>query len=81
MPRVRSLKPPKKPNYLAATLREYKRLSGLTSEDIAKELGCSPVNVRAQIGKSADLWTIGKLRKYCAIIGAPFEEVLRAAAR
>ena len=81
MPKVRSLKPKPKPNYLAASLREYKRLAGMTSADIAAELGCTPDNVRGQIAKPADRWTIGQLRRYCEILGAPLAEVLAEAAR
>ncbi len=79
MPRVRHLKP--KFNLLAATLREYKRVSGMTSIDMAKKLGCTPENVRAQIAKPADKWRIGDLKRYCAVLGAPVEDVFQAAAR
>jgi len=68
-------------NHLAATLRGYKLASGLTSEEIAAKIGCSPENVRHQLCKPADQWQIGRLRQYCSIIGCPIEEALAAAAK
>lgn len=85
MPKVKWIngqKKPRKPvNHLAATLREYRRASGLTSSEIAQRVGCSPENVRHQMAKPADQWQIGRLRQYCAIIGCPIEEALAAAAK
>lgn len=82
MPKVTWRTKPKPPvNHLAALLREYKRASGLTSEQLAEKLGCCDVNVRQQIGKPADQWKIGMLKKYCAAIGCPISEALEAAAK
>ena len=81
MPRL-SWTPPRKPvNHLAAVLREYKRASGLTSDEIGAKLGCSGENVRCQIGKPAAAWNIGKLLQYCDVLGIPYDVALQAAAR
>lgn len=82
MPKVTWRNEPKvEINYLAAVLREYKRASGLTSEQLAEKLGCCDVNVRQQIGKPADQWKIGTLKKYCEAIGCPISVALEAAAK
>ncbi len=85
MPKVTWLgtgkKKPKPYNALAATLRGYKLASGLTSEQIGKKLGVTAENVRHQIGKPANQWNIGALKKYCDVIGCPYEEALAAAAK
>ena len=81
MPRLTWMKKTPAVNYLAALLREYKRISGLTSEDIAKEMNCTAENVRAQIGKPAEMWSVGHLMRYCDIIGIPYQEAFEAATK
>lgn len=81
MPKVTWI-PARKPkiNYLAALLRGYKLTAGLTSEQIGKMLGCTADNVRRQIGKPANQWNIGMLKRYCDVLGVPYEEAMIAAA-
>lgn len=80
MPRLTWMnKSPPKVNYLAALLREYKRAVGKTSEELGKELGCTPENIRAQIRKPAELWTVGQLMTYCDLLQVPYEEAFDAA--
>ena len=80
MPKVTWIsKPKKKINYLAAILREYKRVSGLTSAQIGEALNVTPEYVRQLLGKPADKWNIGKLKEFCDIIGCPYSEAFEAA--
>lgn len=74
---------PKKPkvNELAALFRAYRTAKGLTSEKIGAALGCSPENVRCQMNKPPEDWNIGKLMKYCDVLGIPYEEAFAAAAK
>lgn len=81
MPRLRSLRPKRPVNHLAALLREHKRASGMTSEDLGRQLGCSADHVRHQIGRPADAWTVGQIKRYCDAIGIPYEEAFAAAAK
>ena len=81
MPKIKYIKPKRRVNYLAAVLREYKRAAGLTSAQIADVLECTPEHVRALLGKPADNWRIGQLKKFCGVIGCPIGEALEAAAR
>lgn len=82
MPKIKWIGAPKKPyNALAATLRGYKLAAGLTSADIGKTLGITPEQVRAQIGRPADSWTVGTIKRYCAAIGCPVEEAMQAAGK
>ena len=80
MPKVKWIRQ-KKVNHLAALLREYKRAAGMSSAEIAEKLGCTADNVRRQIGKPADKWTIGALKRYCEAIGIPLDDALEAAAK
>lgn len=72
-------KSPPRVNYLAALLREYKRAAQRTSDDLAKELGCTPENIRGQIRKPAEKWTVGQLMIYCDLLQIPYEEAFSAA--
>lgn len=83
MPKVNLLRQKKtKPhNHLAACLRGYKLSSGLTSQDIADQLCVTADTVRHQIARPADQWRIGDLKRFCDVIGAPYDEALQAAAK
>ena len=81
MPKVTWMKPPRKVNRLAAVLREYKRVSGLTSAQIGDALDYTPEYVRQLLGKPADKWNIGKLKEFCGVIGCPVSEALEAAGK
>lgn len=81
MPKIKYIAPKRRVNYLAAVLREYKRAAGLTSAQIADVLECTPEHVRALLGKPADNWRIGQLKKFCGVIGCPIGEALEAAVR
>ena len=74
-------KSPPKVNYLEAVMKGYKRARGMTSEDIAKKLGCSPENVRTQLRKPAGDWKVGTVMRYCDILQIPYEEAFREAAK
>ncbi len=83
MPKTTWIGGKKKPKYnaLAALLRGYKMASGLTSEQIGEALGITADHVRHQIGKPADQWNIGMLKRYCDILGVPYAEAMEAAAK
>ena len=83
MPKVKWIggKKPKPFNALAAVLRGYKLASGLTSAEIGERLGVTPEQVRTQIGKPADSWTVGTIKRYCAAIGCPVQEAMEAAGK
>lgn len=84
MPKVtwlKAAKPKKEVNHLAMVLRGYKLASGLTSEELGKRLDCTADNVRRQIGKPANQWNIGMLKRYCDALGVPYEEAFSAAAK
>lgn len=70
-----------RPNYLEGLLKAYKRSRGLTSEQIAEKLNCSPATVRAQLANPAKSWKIGTLLRYCDVLGVPYEEAFEAAAK
>lgn len=72
---------PKPYNALAAVLRGYKLASGLTSAEIGDKLGITPEHARRLIGRPADQWNIGALKRFCDVIGCPYEEALSAAAK
>lgn len=68
-------------NALAALLRGYKLAAGMSADEIGKRLGVTADNVRHQIGKPADQWNIGQLKRYCDVLGIPYGEALDAAAK
>lgn len=72
---------PKPYNALAAVLRGYKLASGLTAEQIGERLGVTGDHVKHQIAKPADRWNIGALKRFCDVIGCPYEEAFAAAAK
>ncbi len=79
MPKLR--KRTRKANALAALLRQHKLEAGLSSEEIGKRVGCTADNVRRQIGKPPERWTVGALKRYCDAIGIPYSEAFDAAAK
>lgn len=79
MPKVTWRSPPKI-NYLAALFSAYRKERNMTSEDIAKKIGCTAQNVRVQLNKPAEDWNIKRLKQYCAVLNIPLEEALMAAA-
>lgn len=83
MPRVTYItgNKPVKPNYLAAVFAAYRKANNITSEDVAKRVGCSPSNVRCQIAKPGSEWKIGHLVKYCEAMGVPVMEALEIAVK
>jgi len=83
MPKVKWIggKKAKPFNALAAVLRGYKLASGLTSAEIGEKLGVTPEHARRLIGRTADQWNIGALKRYCDVIGCPYQEALEAAGK
>jgi len=83
MPKVKWIggKKPKPVNHLAGVLRAYKLASGKTSEQIGQELGVTGSHVRQHIGRPADAWNVGDLKRYCDVLGCPYDEALAAAAK
>lgn len=82
MPKIKWIgKKPKSFNALATVLRGYKLASGQTSADIGKKLGITPEQVRAQLGRPADSWTVGTIKRYCDAIGCPIQEAMEAAGK
>ena len=53
----------------------------MSAEEMGKRLGVTADNVRHQIGKPADQWNIGQLKRYCDVLGIPYGEALDAAAK
>lgn len=75
-------KPKPKPfNALAAVLRGYKLASGLTADQIGKRLGVTGDHVKHMIARPADQWNIGALKRFCDVIGCPYQEALEAAGK
>lgn len=82
MPKIKWIgKPPPKINHLATLLRGYKLAAGMSSEELGTALGCTGDNVRHQLGKPADAWRIGELKRWCDALGVPYDEALAAAAK
>ena len=63
-------------NVVSETLRRYAKARGLTSDDIAKELGCSGANVRYMLGRNMEEWKLGDLEKYCVVVSCPLGYML-----
>lgn len=80
MPKVKWIQPVKV-NELAALFTAYRRARRMNSEQIAREIGCSPSNARYQMNKPGRDWNIGQLLRYCDVLGIPYEEALSAAAK
>ena len=59
MPKVTWIKP--KVNELAALFSTYRKARGMTSAQIAEEIGCTAQNVRVQMNKPGSDWNIGQL--------------------
>ena len=80
MPRLTWMnkKPPPRVNHLAATLKAYKQAKGMTSEDMAKLLGCSAENVRGQLRKPAGDWKVRTIMRYCDVLEVPYREAFEA---
>ena len=81
MPQVKWIKPEKPVNHLRALFSAYRSANGLTSENVAAKLGCTPENVRSQWCKPTKSWKIGDLLRYCDAMGIPVAEALEAAAK
>lgn len=80
MPKVKWL-PATEPkiNHLAALFFAYRKARGMTSKDIAEQIGCSDSNARVQMNKPGREWQIGQLLRYCDVLGIPYTEALEAA--
>lgn len=81
MPKIKYLTPPPKVNHLAALFRAYRKARGMTSQDMARKLGCTPENCRMQMNKPSTEWNVGKLMQYCDVLGIPYEEAFQEAVR
>ncbi len=79
MPKVTWIKP--KVNELAALFSTYRKARGMTSAQIAEEIGCTAQNARVQMNKPGSDWNIGQLLRYCDVLGIPYDEALAAAAK
>lgn len=77
MPKVTWCKP--KVNYLSALIKAYKQERHLTADQIGKLVGCTGSNVRDQICKPAENWTIKQIKLYCDALGIPYEDAVLAA--
>ena len=78
MPKVKWIRPVKV-NELAALFSAYRKARGMTSADIAAEIGCTAQNARVQMNKPGKEWNIGMLIRYCDALGIPYEEAFEAA--
>jgi hypothetical protein len=78
VPKVKWIQPAKV-NELAALFYKYRRARGMTSKDIADQIGCSDSNARVQMNKPGREWQIGQLLRYCDTLGIPYTEALEAA--
>lgn len=67
-----------KPNYLAETLRCYKRSSGLTSQMIADRTGQTRQTVQSKLLQKPGNWKLSDLTLICLIIGCPLSEAFDA---
>ena len=81
MPKCTWMLPKPKPNYLAALFRAYRKERGMTSADMAEKLGCTPENCRIQQNKPPTDWNVGKLMRYCDVLGIPYSEAFEAASK
>lgn len=81
MPRVTFLDKKKKLNYLSGLLRMYKDAAGLTSAQIANEIGYQPDSVRRKFNGPVEGWRVVDLIRVCDLLGVPVEEAIEATKR
>lgn len=72
---------PPEVNELAAVFRAYRRASGMTSAEIGEALGVTAENARYQMNKPGKLWNVGKLCRYCDVLGIPYDIAFAAASK
>jgi len=79
MPKLTWIRNPEpKINYLAGVFRDYRKIRQMTSAMVAEEMECSEENARCQMNKPAEQWNVGKLMRYCDVLGIPYEEAFEA---
>lgn len=78
VPKVKWIRPVKV-NELAALFSAYRKARGMTSAEIAAEIGCTAQNARVQMNKPGTEWNIGQLLRYCDVLEIPYSEALEAA--
>ncbi len=83
MPKISWIKQHKRVevNYLAAVFHAYRKATGLTSVQIGAALGVTPENARYQMNKPGKAWNVGKLMRYCDVLGIPYQEAFEAAVK
>ena len=66
------------PNYLSEMLKRYKKAQKISDDTLAQKLGTSRQTVSTRLNQEPDAWNVGDLRKYCGLLGVPFEDALAA---
>lgn len=78
MPKLTWMKKKPEIKYLSALFTAYRQATGITSDQIGAQLGCTGDNVRAMLRRPGKMWRIGELFRFCEILNVPISEAIEA---
>lgn len=63
-------------NYLTDLFNRYMKARHMNTDMLGQLLGCTGSNVRHALKKPAVQWRIEDIKRYCSVLGCPFEKAM-----